>query len=461
MPRRNTTGSSTSASVVVWAPKPVASASSASAMIEADSTVRKTVARLCASFQISDRAASRLQCSVARIGRRAARAGGRPPAGREGRRTVSGVRRPGRGSGPSGVVVGGLHRGPPPGGSWRLSPCGLCPGGCQKVGGGAELEGRHRSAVCRGDSNIPRASAYGPAVTLPDSRRSEPEPTCCPARARTWQAGAGSRRRPAGGGRGRHAPGAHSPKPGAAGTDKHGYGCSPLVAFLDHGDGTGETVSGILRPGNAGSDTAATTSRWSTCAGRAAPRGPPPADPGPGRPRRLPPTRWLTTYASAGTILDQPARRRTRPPRRPGGAVASAGSASSTWADCRHENPSPAPGYRPALRLRRLRLPIRRVSANYSVHLMRPAHTHGSAHRVDLVVGSSESSGRQVVRRARAVVPAPRRGAGGGRCSGQRTRPAPTAAAGIPRSASGPAAPAEPCRPTARRRHSPAAPAPA
>ena len=67
MPRRNTTGSSTSASVVVCGPNPVASASSASAMVEADSTVRKTVARLCASFQISDRAASRLQCSVARI----------------------------------------------------------------------------------------------------------------------------------------------------------------------------------------------------------------------------------------------------------------------------------------------------------------------------------------------------------------------------------------------------------
>src|SRR5215218_5601913 len=39
-------------------------ASSASAMIEADSTVRNTVARLWASFQISDRAAIRLQCSV-------------------------------------------------------------------------------------------------------------------------------------------------------------------------------------------------------------------------------------------------------------------------------------------------------------------------------------------------------------------------------------------------------------
>src|SRR4029453_11773390 len=36
-------------------------------MIEADRTVRNTVARLCASFQISDRAASKLQCSVPRI----------------------------------------------------------------------------------------------------------------------------------------------------------------------------------------------------------------------------------------------------------------------------------------------------------------------------------------------------------------------------------------------------------
>ena len=36
-------------------------------MVAADSTLKKTVARLWASFQISDRAASRLQCSVARI----------------------------------------------------------------------------------------------------------------------------------------------------------------------------------------------------------------------------------------------------------------------------------------------------------------------------------------------------------------------------------------------------------
>jgi hypothetical protein len=36
-------------------------------MVAADSTLRNTVARLWASFQSSDREASRLQCSVARI----------------------------------------------------------------------------------------------------------------------------------------------------------------------------------------------------------------------------------------------------------------------------------------------------------------------------------------------------------------------------------------------------------
>jgi hypothetical protein len=50
---------------------------------------------------------------------------------------------------------------------------------------------------------------------------------------------------------------AHSDKQGATGTYKHGYGFYPLVAFLDRGDGTGEALAGILRPGNAGSNTAA------------------------------------------------------------------------------------------------------------------------------------------------------------------------------------------------------------
>jgi Transposase DDE domain group 1 len=49
---------------------------------------------------------------------------------------------------------------------------------------------------------------------------------------------------------------AHSPKQGAAGTYKGGFGFYPLVCFLDRQDGTGEALAGILRPGNAGSNTA-------------------------------------------------------------------------------------------------------------------------------------------------------------------------------------------------------------
>jgi Transposase DDE domain group 1 len=50
--------------------------------------------------------------------------------------------------------------------------------------------------------------------------------------------------------------GAHSPKQGAAGTYKGGFGFYPLLAYLDRGGGTGEALAGILRPGNAGSNTA-------------------------------------------------------------------------------------------------------------------------------------------------------------------------------------------------------------
>lgn len=50
---------------------------------------------------------------------------------------------------------------------------------------------------------------------------------------------------------------AHSDKERAAPTFKRGYGFHPLWAFIDHGDtGTGEPAAVMLRPGNAGSNTA-------------------------------------------------------------------------------------------------------------------------------------------------------------------------------------------------------------
>jgi hypothetical protein len=50
----------------------------------------------------------------------------------------------------------------------------------------------------------------------------------------------------------------HSEKESAAPTFKRGYGFHPLCSFVDHGaDGTGEPLSVLLRPGNAGSNTAA------------------------------------------------------------------------------------------------------------------------------------------------------------------------------------------------------------
>lgn len=51
---------------------------------------------------------------------------------------------------------------------------------------------------------------------------------------------------------------AHSDKEKAAPTFKRGFGYHPLWSFIDHGiDGTGEPAAMMLRPGNAGSNTAA------------------------------------------------------------------------------------------------------------------------------------------------------------------------------------------------------------
>jgi len=50
---------------------------------------------------------------------------------------------------------------------------------------------------------------------------------------------------------------AHSEKQGAAATWKKTFGHHPLMAFVDHGrGGSGEPVAALLRPGNAGSNTA-------------------------------------------------------------------------------------------------------------------------------------------------------------------------------------------------------------
>ncbi|UXA15102.1 IS1380 family transposase (plasmid) [Mycobacterium sp. SMC-8] len=51
---------------------------------------------------------------------------------------------------------------------------------------------------------------------------------------------------------------AHSDKQGATPTFKYGYGFHPMLAFVDHGShGSGEALVGLLRPGSAGSNSAA------------------------------------------------------------------------------------------------------------------------------------------------------------------------------------------------------------
>jgi hypothetical protein len=91
-------------------------------------------------------------------------------------------------------------------------------------------------------------------------------------------------------------------------------------------------------------------------------------------------------------------------------------------------------------------------------HLMRPARTHGSAHQVDLGARPSQPTRPQPIRQARVAAPAPRHDADGARCNARRTRPTPTPAVGVRRSASGPAPPAAPCPPTAPHRRWPAGP---
>lgn len=66
----------------------------------------------------------------------------------------------------------------------------------------------------------------------------------------------------------------HSEKQQAAATFKHGFGYHPLLVWLDN---TSEALAAVLRPGNAGSNTAAITSGSPT---RRSPRSPTPSCPG-------------------------------------------------------------------------------------------------------------------------------------------------------------------------------------
>ena len=66
-PTNRAIGSITRANAVNWSPKLVAWPTSASATAVADTTDRNSPARLNDSFQLSERVARRLQCSVERI----------------------------------------------------------------------------------------------------------------------------------------------------------------------------------------------------------------------------------------------------------------------------------------------------------------------------------------------------------------------------------------------------------
>ena len=116
---------------------------------------------------------------------------------------------------------------------------------------------------------------------------------------------------------------AHSDKEQAKPTFKRGYGFHPLCAFLDHGaDGTGEPLQILLRPGNAGSNTAADHITVTRQALKQLPgyRAGTPARPqgaGPGRRGRvhprLPGLAERATAVVLGRVL--PARRHRRAPR--------------------------------------------------------------------------------------------------------------------------------------------------
>jgi hypothetical protein len=101
--------------------------------------------------------------------------------------------------------------------------------------------------------------------------------------------------------------------------------------------------------------------------------------------------RYSVTHATCAyswISLPSRSRRATVPPDR-----ATGGSAGPSGGAC------PKPGSCRVRKLVQAAEQPARVGASYSSHLRRPAYTHGSTHRGDLVARSSQAAPRQLARR--------------------------------------------------------------
>lgn len=127
----------------------------------------------------------------------------------------------------------------------------------------AHLVGRSDETLFGRVASVPTAWRTVEAIAAGELALTRLEMVCAQVRQTVWAAGGG----PAAARRKGSGPlcididatlvTAHSEKDGAAGNYKGGFGFHPLLAYLDRGDGTGEALAGILRPGNAGANTAA------------------------------------------------------------------------------------------------------------------------------------------------------------------------------------------------------------
>jgi hypothetical protein len=114
---------------------------------------------------------------------------------------------------------------------------------------------------------------------------------------------------------------AHSDKQGTAGTYKGGFGFHPLAAWLDRGDGTGEPLAAVLRPGNAAANTAADQVEVVDLALAQLPSQARQQQPILVRATRpAPPTRSATTCARGGAVLGRVRPGQPGPGRDPGAA---------------------------------------------------------------------------------------------------------------------------------------------